>query len=186
MTTMGTVIALFAFFNAVRVIAYLPQIIALLRVNDGAPAVSCTTWVLFTASHISTVSYALLALADWRMALIFGVNAVCCLAIVSLVIIKRLQHARLTRGIDGVAARRLGAGVVLAALLGPALAASLLTSEQAAHAATCTAPIVVTTHAARLTRTAALGRPARCARRWRWQRAARGANRSSSGWRRPL
>jgi CSLREA domain-containing protein len=147
MTTMGTVIALFAFFNAVRVIAYLPQIVTLWRVNDGAPAVSCTTWVLFAASHLSTVCYALLALADWRMALIFGVNAVCCLAIVGLVIIKRIQHARSTRGIDGVAERRLGASAVLAAPLGLALAASHSIDGQAANAATCTAPIVVTTHA---------------------------------------
>lgn len=51
--------------------------------------VSCMAWTIFGLSHGSTVAYALLSLGDWRMAAIFAANALCCVAIVVLIRLKR-------------------------------------------------------------------------------------------------
>ena len=84
--------------NSVRVFAYLPQIASVARDRSGAGAISCTTWRLFAASHLSTVAYALLALQDWRMAAVFGANTACCAAILALTVLRRVQFRR---GIPG-------------------------------------------------------------------------------------
>jgi hypothetical protein len=86
--------ALFALCNSVRVIAYVPQIITIARDTNGASAISYTTWGLFSASHVSTVAYAVLNLEDWRMAAVFGANTACCAAILGLTVIKRATFKR--------------------------------------------------------------------------------------------
>jgi hypothetical protein len=87
-------LTLFALCNALRVFAYLPQIVAIARDRSGACAVSQTTWGLFAASNLSTMAYAVFALQDWVMAAIFGASAGCCLAIVGLTALKRAQLKR--------------------------------------------------------------------------------------------
>ena len=92
-------VALLAFTatNSVRVFAYLPQITSIARDRRGASAVSLTTWAMFTVSHLSTMAYGLLVVSDGKMAAIFGVNALCSVAIVALTALKRAQGpARLT------------------------------------------------------------------------------------------
>jgi len=74
--------------NGVRVLAYFPQIVRLVR--EGGKGVSCLTWGGFAASNVSTVVYALVVATDWKMAAVFGVNAAFCLAIVLLVCWKRV------------------------------------------------------------------------------------------------
>lgn len=82
-------ITAFAVSNSVRVLAYVPQILRVARDRDGAAAVSCLTWLMFALSHLSTVAYALIVIEDWRMAAIFGVNLLCCLAIIGITCHKR-------------------------------------------------------------------------------------------------
>ena len=91
MNSAETAVVLFAVCNSARVLAYIPQLVRVARDADGARAISCLTWGSFTIANLSTVSYALLFLSDWRTAAIFGANAACCLIIVGLSAYKRLQ-----------------------------------------------------------------------------------------------
>ncbi len=88
------VVVAFTVVNGLRVIAYLPQIAMLLRDRSGAPGVSCTTWSLFLMAHLTTVLYAVVELRDWALAAVFALNAICCLAIVGLVILRRRSQQR--------------------------------------------------------------------------------------------
>ncbi len=82
----------FTLCNTVRVFAYLPQIVKISRDTQGAAAISYTTWCLFGVSNLSTVSYAVLVVDDWRMAAVFIANTLCCLVIVGLTAWKRALY----------------------------------------------------------------------------------------------
>lgn len=84
----------FTLCNAVRVLAYLPQILRIIQDPDGARAISCATWSLFAISHLTTVVYALLAVHDWTMAAVFGGNALACTMIICLTLSKRRREQR--------------------------------------------------------------------------------------------
>jgi uncharacterized protein with PQ loop repeat len=86
-------VAAFAICNSVRVFAYLPQIVTVARDQNGAAAVSCTTWGLFAVSHLSTVAYAVLAVEDWRMSAVFASNLLCCLLILAFTLRQRARQA---------------------------------------------------------------------------------------------
>jgi hypothetical protein len=95
--TVELAITIFSISNCVRVVAYVPQILQVIRDREGATAVSCMTWLLFSLSHLSTVVYALLVIGDWRMAVIFLANLLCCLTIISLTVYKRTIVGRRAR-----------------------------------------------------------------------------------------
>lgn len=82
----------FSLVNSIRVLAYLPQILKASRDENGATAISFVTWGLFLISHVTTVAYALVILADLVMALIFFGNAMACLTILLIVATKRKRH----------------------------------------------------------------------------------------------
>ncbi len=89
-----TVLSLFAAINTVRVFAYIPQITRAARDQNGASAISYTTWGLFFISHLSTIAYALVCQGDALLALIFLGNAIACLAIIAVTFLKRRRHNR--------------------------------------------------------------------------------------------
>jgi hypothetical protein len=97
MTSAEIAVALFAACKSARVLAYIPQVVSVARANDGARAISCMTRCSFTIANLSTVSYALLFLSDWRTAAIFGANAACCLIIVALTTYERMRVVGLQR-----------------------------------------------------------------------------------------
>jgi uncharacterized protein with PQ loop repeat len=82
-------LVVFTACNTARVFAYLPQIVKISQDNQGAAAISYTTWGLFGVSHLSTVAYAVLVVDDWRMAAVFAANTMCCAIIVVLTAWKR-------------------------------------------------------------------------------------------------
>ena len=82
----------FAVCNSFRVLAYVPQIVTIVRVHDGARAISYLTWISFTVSNLSTLAYALLVVSDRRMAAIFAANTACWLAIVAATACERIRH----------------------------------------------------------------------------------------------
>lgn len=84
----------FAACNSLRIFAYIPQIRKAATDENGASAISCTTWLLFLVAHLSTVAYAVVNRSDWGLAACFAVNAVCCLAIVAVAYCKRRRHVR--------------------------------------------------------------------------------------------
>ena len=89
--------AMFAACNAIRLVAYLPQIHKAAKDLNGASSVSCTTWTLFLLGHLSTVAYALVNRSDWVLAACFASNAVCCIAILAVVNWKRRNYPQATR-----------------------------------------------------------------------------------------
>jgi uncharacterized protein with PQ loop repeat len=88
-TPADAALGVFTLCNTARVFAYLPQIIKIGRDTQGATAISYTTWALFGVSHLSTVAYAVLVVDDWRMAVVFAANTLCCLVILGLTAWKR-------------------------------------------------------------------------------------------------
>jgi hypothetical protein len=84
--------AAFTLCNAVRALAYLPQILRIIQDPDGARAISCATWSLFAVSHLTTVVYALAAAHDPAMAAVFGGNALACAVILGLTVAKRRRE----------------------------------------------------------------------------------------------
>jgi hypothetical protein len=81
----------FAVLNGMRAVAYLPQMMRVYRDPGGAAAVSIVTWVLFAASNIATVAYALTVAGDRVVAVVFAINTACCLAIVVMTVCKRMS-----------------------------------------------------------------------------------------------
>jgi len=84
----------FALLNGGRIVAYVPQIMCIYRDRNGAEEVSLTTWAMFAAANLATVSYSLAVSGDLVVASVFALNAACCLAITSLVAYRRLARVR--------------------------------------------------------------------------------------------
>jgi hypothetical protein len=89
--------------NSVRLLAYIPQIRKAAKDENGASAISYTTWLLFLIANISTVAYALVNRGDRELALCFAVNAVCCLTILAVAFWKRRSYVRRQRYDGGLA-----------------------------------------------------------------------------------
>src|ERR671914_3114134 len=84
----------FAACNSLRIFAYIRQICKAASDENGASAISYTTWSLFLLAHLSTVSYAIVNRSDWWLAACFALNAACCLAIVAIAYGKRRRYLR--------------------------------------------------------------------------------------------
>lgn len=87
-------LALFAACNLIRLFAYFPQIYKAATDQNGASAISYTTWGLFLIAHISTIAYALVNRADWWLAACFACNAACCTAILIVAYRRRVSFLR--------------------------------------------------------------------------------------------
>ena len=84
---------LFTFMNSIRIFAYVPQLLKVTEDRNGASAISYSTWILFFLSHLTTVTFAIFYVGDLVMALIFSGNALACLAILLVTLVKRRNHA---------------------------------------------------------------------------------------------
>lgn len=93
-STIELVLLLFTVCNGIRIFAYIPQIITLIRDPSGAESSSCATWMLFTVANVSTILYAIHVARDGQMALLFAVNTACCAVIVALIVRARVQAPR--------------------------------------------------------------------------------------------
>jgi hypothetical protein len=94
MTPADYSLAAFALLNGGRSLAYVPQLIRVYRDPHDAAAISLLTWVLFAASNLATVCYALTASNDRIAATVFALNAIGCVAIAGLTAYKRFDAAR--------------------------------------------------------------------------------------------
>ena len=95
-------LALFAACNSVRVLAYLPQMHKAAMDENGASAISRTTWSLFLVAHVSTIAYALVNRSDPWLALCFAGNALCCVVILAIAWWKRRDRASPARGLRSI------------------------------------------------------------------------------------
>lgn len=79
----------FSACNFLRLGSYVPQIIRVARDQHGASCISFTSWSIFLLANSTTAAHAAVNLGDGFLAMISGVNAICCLAIVALTAWKR-------------------------------------------------------------------------------------------------
>jgi hypothetical protein len=86
-------LVLFSAFNALRVAAYLPQILRVASDSDGAKAISYTTWCVWIGANGSTAAYALVITPSLALFVVSALNALGCAAVVALTAWKRRQIA---------------------------------------------------------------------------------------------
>ena len=82
-------LAAFSIFNVLRLGSYLPQIIRIARDEDGAKAISYSTWAIWIGANASTAAYAVVNIGDLTLFFVSAVNALCCAIVVGLTAYKR-------------------------------------------------------------------------------------------------
>lgn len=85
----GIITWLFVVANTGRVLAYLPQIFAAWKCQNGAASVSRLTWGYFAMAHMTGVLYAAYIVHDTTMATVFFGNLLTCAALVAIVTWKK-------------------------------------------------------------------------------------------------
>src|SRR5262245_66194731 len=83
---------LFVMFSALRIISYLPQIYRVAADENGASAISYSTWALWVGANVSTALYAGINLRDPYLAFVSVIYATCCLTVIYLTAVKRRRH----------------------------------------------------------------------------------------------
>jgi hypothetical protein len=91
MTLAEITLAAFTAFSGLRIVSYLPQIYKVARDINGASAISCSTWILWTGSHLSTGFYAAINLGDRLLAACSALYALCCVAVIVITAVKRYR-----------------------------------------------------------------------------------------------
>ena len=94
MTEHITDLVTWAFFaaNGGRILAYIPQLHAAWKCENGAKSVSRMTWGYFAFAHLTGILYGLLVIHNQQMALVFGGNFVVCCLLVGIVTWKTSRH----------------------------------------------------------------------------------------------
>src|SRR5262245_35112510 len=87
-------LALFSVFNILRLGSYLPQIMRVATDNEGAKAISYSTWGLWIGATASTAAYTAVNISDMTLFFVSAMNALGCALVVGLTALKRHQHAR--------------------------------------------------------------------------------------------
>lgn len=92
--TLQAITTIYAVCNALRVLSYVPQILAVARENSGAHAISLASWLFWFVSHAVTAVYGAAVLNDPLLAGMMWGNAAGCLAIAAITITKRRRYGR--------------------------------------------------------------------------------------------
>ena len=76
--------------NSLRVFFYAPQIRAALRAEDGARALSISTWAFWTFANLTATLYGWIVIHDGAFCAIFAGNLACTAAVTLIAARKRL------------------------------------------------------------------------------------------------
>ena len=79
--------------NAIRVVFYLPQIVAVARSTSGARDIALSTWLMWAVTNALGAAYGAVVVKDNLLALSFAVCLLGCVATIGLTVMKRLQWA---------------------------------------------------------------------------------------------
>ena len=93
MTLAEVSLGAFSAFSGLRLVSYFPQIYRVARDTNGASAISYSTWLMWTGSHVSTGCYAAVNLGDRLLAACSGLYALCCVLVIVMTAIKRRRHS---------------------------------------------------------------------------------------------
>lgn len=93
--TAGLIGFFFGVFNVLRLVSYLPQLIAVARDNSGAHAISLTSWTIWIGANATTALYAWMQLSDLTLAAVSAFNALCCLLVFFVAGYKRIVFTRI-------------------------------------------------------------------------------------------
>lgn len=80
---------LFALFSGLRTVSYIPQIHRVATDKNGASAIAYSTWSLWIGANIATALYAFINLKDLYLGTVSLIFTVCCVAVVTITVIKR-------------------------------------------------------------------------------------------------
>lgn len=86
----------FSAVNSIRVLFYLPQIVAVARSTDGARDIALSTWTMWALTNGLGAAYGALVANDLLLALSFALSLLACLATVALTAVQRLRFAAAT------------------------------------------------------------------------------------------
>jgi hypothetical protein len=89
-----SITAIYAGCNVVRLLFYVPQMLAVMRDPLGAGAISLSTWTFWTFSHAVTTVYCGMVVNDSLLAVMMLGNTLGSCAIVALTAHKRFVFAR--------------------------------------------------------------------------------------------
>src|SRR5215212_1429365 len=89
---------LYVVTNSVRAFFYAPQIRAVLKAEDGAAAISITTWGFWTFANLTATLYGVLVIHDNAFSAIFTCNLACTAAVTVIATAKRCNK-RLCRDV---------------------------------------------------------------------------------------
>jgi hypothetical protein len=94
-------LALFSLFNILRLGSYVPQIIRVAADDEGAKAISYSTWCIWIGANASTAIYAVVNVMDAVLFFVSAFNTVGCAAVVGLTAFNRYRFRRLHSGARG-------------------------------------------------------------------------------------
>lgn len=86
--------AAFSAVNTIRVVFYVPQIVAVARSRDGARDIALSTWAMWALTNALGAAYGLVVAHDGLLALSFALSLLACLLTIALTVVQRLRWAR--------------------------------------------------------------------------------------------
>lgn len=91
MTAADVSLIAFTACNALRIAAYLPQMLKLWCDSGAVASFSHSSWLMFGAANLSTAVYGKLVVGDTVLAILSAFSALCCGV---LIVIARCRHVR--------------------------------------------------------------------------------------------